>query len=105
MLFPPLYCSGQVGYGQEWEKIKASSTGYSQTVFFPSTKQTQFCLASQIAELSDGKEKQVREVSFKMHMWTGVSFLGCKKAPSSCYKGIFVILWGFIGTSYNVPQW
>lgn len=43
-----------MGVGRE----KASSTGYSQTVSFPSTKQTQFCLASQIAGLSDGKEKQ-----------------------------------------------
>lgn len=56
---------------------QAYSTGYSQTVSFPSTKQTQFCLASQTSGLSDGKEKQVHEVSFKMHMWTGVSFLGC----------------------------
>ena len=43
-----------IGVGED----KACSTGYSQTVFFSSTKQTQFCLASQIAELSDGKEKQ-----------------------------------------------
>lgn len=37
---------------------RAYSTGYSQTVSFSSTKQIQFCLASQIAGLSDGKEKQ-----------------------------------------------
>lgn len=37
---------------------RAYSTGYSQTVSFSSTKQTQSCLASQIAGLSDRKEKQ-----------------------------------------------
>lgn len=62
-----------VGAGGE----KAYSTRYSQTVFFPSTKQTHFCLASRLEGCQIERENKVHEVSFKVHMWTGVSFLGC----------------------------
>lgn len=56
---------------------KAYSTMHSQTVSFPSTKQTHFCLASRLQGCQMERENKVHEVSFKVHMWTGVSFLGC----------------------------
>jgi hypothetical protein len=69
---------------------KAYGMVYLLVVFFPSIKQTKFCLASKIAELK--KKNKVHEVSFKFTC--RVVFPG--------YKGIFLILWGFTGISYNV---